>query len=216
MLLTAHSGANGTPANEIGYFEEMKHVNADVIEVDIRNVKGKLVLTHNKVRFWQKKKEFLPLSYAFEFVKKYDFKINCDLKTPGLVKDLMAAAEEFGVESRIIVTGSAGDAEDVKEIRFGDLYVNADYLPKLLPKNVKKMREILDEMGPHAKGINVSYKDVTDEFLRMCEKENVPVSIFTVDDVSLIKKYAACPAVVNITTRLANEGLSALGREVRK
>ena len=149
-------------------------------------------------------------------MKKYDFKINCDLKTPGLVKDLMTAAEECGVESRIIITGSAGNAEDVKEIRFGDLYVNADYLPKLLPKNVKKMREILDEMGPHAKGINVSYRDVTDEFLYACEKENVPVSIFTVDDVSLIKKYAACPAVVNITTRLANEGLAALGREVKK
>ncbi len=216
MLLTAHSGANGTPANEIGYFEEMKHVNADVIEVDIRNVKGKLVLTHNKVRFWQKKKEFLPLSYAFEFIKEYDFSINCDLKTPGLVHDLTALIRQYDVKDRIVITGSAGDAEDLKEIRFGDLYVNADYLPKLLPKNVKKMREILDEMGPHAKGINVSYKDVTDEFLRTCEKENVPVSIFTVDDVSLIKKYAACPAVVNITTRLANEGLAALGREVKK
>lgn len=215
MLFTAHSGANGTPANETGFFEEMKHVNADVIEVDIRNVKGRLMLTHNKVRFWQKK-ELLSLEYAFEFIKEYDFSINCDLKTPGLVHDLMALIEKCGVEDRIIITGSAGDAEDLKNIRFGDLYVNADYLPKLLPKNVKKMRDILDQMGPCAKGINISYKDVTDEFFLACEKENVPVSVFTVDDVSLIKKYAAYPAVVNITTRMASKGLAALGREVNK
>ena len=215
MLFTAHSGANGTQPNAIDYFEAMKRVNADVIEADIRKVKGELLLTHDKVRFWQRKKP-LPLSYAFDFIKEYDFLINCDLKEDGLVPDLMALAERHNVQDRIIITGSAGTEADRKAILFGDWYVNADYLPKLLPQNVSKIKSVLLSFGPHAKGINVSYKKLPDEFLTACEKEKVPVSIFTVNDAKLIKKYAAFPAVVNITTQLADEGLSALGREVRK
>ena len=215
MLFTAHSGANKTKPNALGYFEAMKRVNADVLEVDVRNVRGELLLTHDRPHFWQRK-NLLPLSYAFEFIKKYDFLLNCDLKKDGIVPDLMDLAEECGVQDRIIITGSAGTEPDRKAIRFGDWYVNPDYLPELLPQNAGKIRNILDDFGPHAKGINVSYKKLPDEFLTACEKEKISVSIYTVNDTKLIKKYAAFPAVVNITTQLADEGLSALGREVRK
>ena len=123
MLFTAHSGANKTKPNALGYFEAMKRVNADVLEVDVRNVRGKLLLTHDRPHFWQRK-NLLPLSYAFEFIKKYDFLLNCDLKKDGIVPDLMDLAEKCGVQDRIIITGSAGTEPDRKAIRFGDWYVN--------------------------------------------------------------------------------------------
>lgn len=215
MFLTAHSGANKTKPNALDYFEAMKRVNVDVLEADIRKVRGELLLTHDRPYFWQRKK-LLPLSYAFDFIKKYDFLLNCDLKKDGYVPDLMDLAESYGVQDRIIITGSAGTEPDRKAIRFGDWYVNPEYLPELLPQNADKIRDILKNFGPHAKGINVSYKKLPDDFLTACEKEKIPVSIFTVNNADLIKKYAAFPAVVNITTQLADEGLSALGREVRK
>ena len=215
MLFTAHSGANKTRPNSLGYFEAMKRVNADVLEVDIRKVDGELLLTHNRPYFWQKK-NLLPLSYAFEFIKNYDFLLNCDLKKDGCVPDLMDLAGKYGVQDRIIITGSAGTETDRKAIRFGDWYVNPEYLPELFPQNAGKIRSLLEEFGPRAKGINVGYKKISDEFLSACEKEKISVSIFTVNDADLIKKYAAFPAVVNITTQLADEGLSALGKEIRK
>ena len=215
MLLTAHSGANGTAPNGVEYFEAMKNLNVDVIEVDIRRLRGEFYLTHDKT-FFPKNKGFLPVSYAFEFIKRYDFKINCDLKAEGYVPYVTELAEKYGVEDRLIITGSAADKKDLAAMKFGDLYVNADYLPKAQVKNVKKMREILDKMGPRAKGINVSYKKVSDEFFFTCEKENVPVSLFTLNEEKLLEKYATFPAIVNITTCLANEALRILGKEIRK
>ncbi len=215
MILTAHSGANKTPPNKPGFFKGMKHVNADAIEVDIRCIKGEYYLTHDN-KLFPKLHKLLSLRYAFEFIKEYDFKINCDLKKEGYMRYVMDLAEEMGVEDRIIVTGSACDKEDLEAMRFGDLYVNPEYLPEPRPENVKEMRRILDEMGPRAKGINVSYKKVSDEFIQKCFEENVPISLFTVDDEKLIAKYAAFPAIVNITTRSADAALRILGRELRK
>lgn len=215
MLLTAHSGANGTAPNTKQFFEAMKHVNADVIEVDIRRLRGEYYLTHDKTLF-PKWKGLLPLSYAFDYIKNYDFLINCDLKDEGYMSYVMDLAEKMGVQDRIILTGSSCDAKDLKDVRFGDIYVNPDYLPKLLPANVKKIKEVLKSMGPHAKGINISYKKMPDDFFYACAEENVPISLFTVDDEELLKKYVGFPAIVNITTRLADKALAILGREVRK
>ncbi len=215
MLLTAHSGANGTPANEVGYFEAMKNVNVDVIEIDIRRIFGEYYLTHDRTLF-PKKKGLLPLSYAFDFVKQYDFKVNCDLKKEGYVADVLDLAEKMGVQDRIIITGSACEKNDLSAVRFGDLYVNPDYLPKLTPRSVPEIKRILKSMGPCAKGINISYKKTSDEFLVRCAEENVPVSLFTVNDKNLLKKYAAFPAIVNITTCIADEALTIFGREIKK
>ena len=215
MLLTAHSGANGTAPNTEEFFEAMKHVNADVVEVDIRRLRGEYYLTHDKTLF-PKRKGLLPLSYAFDFVKQYDFLLNCDLKKEGYMAYVMDQAEKMGVQERIILTGSSCDRDDLEAIRFGDLYVNPDYLPKLIPSNVKEIKKVLKSMGPHAKGINISYKKTPDEFFYACAEEKVPISLFTVDDEALLKKYAEFPAIVNITTRLASKALSILGREVRK
>lgn len=215
MLLTAHSGANGTAPNTIEYFDAMKNVNVDVVEIDIRLLRKGFFITHDRV-FFPEKKGLLPVSYAFDFIKKYDFLINCDLKKPGYVGYVTAVAEKMGVQDRVIFTGSVCDKEGLSSLRFGDVYVNPDYLPKLIPENVKKIKTLLSDMGPRIKGVNVNYAKTPDAFFHACAEENVPVSVFTVDDEKLIKKYAAFPAVTNITTRLADKALAILGREATK
>ena len=211
MLLTAHSGANGSTPNAVGFFDAMKGLDVDVIEVDIRKIGKKYYLTHDRV-FFPERKGLLPLSYAFEYIKEQDLKINCDLKKEGYMAYLMDLAEEMGVQDRIIITGSAADKEDLRAMRFGDLYVNPDYLPKPLPKNVPEMKKIVESMG--AKGVNLSYRKTPDDFFKACADEGVSISLFTVDDENLLRKYAAFPAIVNITTRSVNAALKILQREV--
>lgn len=215
MLLTAHSGANGTAPNTKKFFEAMKTVNADVIEVDIRRLRGEYYLTHDKSIF-PKMRRFLPLSYAFDFIKQYDFLINCDLKSEGYVGCVMDLAEKMGVQDRIILTGSACNKADLNAVRFGDVYVNPEYLPQLTTENVGAIKERLIELGPHVKGINISYKKMPDEFFYACAEENVPISLFTVDDEALLRKYAGFSAIKNITTRLISQALTILGREETK
>ena len=215
MLLTAHSGANGTAPNAEEFFDAMRTVNADVIEVDIRRIWRDYYLTHDRVAS-PKKKGVLPLSYAFDFIKRYDFLINCDLKKEGYMAYVMDMAERMGVKDRIILTGSTCAFFDLKAVRFGDIYVNSEYLPKLTVENVPKIKKRLKELGPNVKGINISYRKMPDRFFYACSEENVPVSLFTVDDEESIKKYVQFPCIVNLTTRSADQALRILGREVTK
>lgn len=103
MLLTAHGGALGTGRNSALYFETIKDYDADIIEVDVHK-KGKLLYISHLSRLFPKKA--IPLSFVFEFIKKHDFSVNCDIKRGGLAKSVLELAREMGVANRVIFTGN--------------------------------------------------------------------------------------------------------------
>ncbi len=103
--ITAHSGCEGKPDNSEAHIRAAAASGADVMEVDIRRVQGKLLLTHNEP---EDPESCVPLRECFRLVKELSgqMRINCDLKHEGLEQDVLALAEEENMQGRIIFTGT--------------------------------------------------------------------------------------------------------------
>lgn len=186
-MITAHGGAMGTGRNTQAYFDNIDKYNADAIEVDIWKRGDTLYLSHLPSLFGYKKK--LTLRYAFEVVKEKGIKINCDLKMNGIIQDVIALAKEVGVEDLLIYTGCA-KLSDGKFIDCGEAWFNSMGI-KYTAKNVPKLKALMDSYrNPHFAGLNLNYAKINDEFLEECKKHGLRLSVFTVDNEEIMKKYA--------------------------
>ena len=181
-MITAHGGALNTGRNTYEYFKAMESLEMEAIEVDIRLKKGELYLGHTHVPFLKSKR--IPLRYAFEFCKKNNKRINCDVKQSGLVKHVQQLAEELGIEHLVYFTGSVSP-DEVKDLGGCDLYVNNSfYATKYLLTigNLPKIKEYLDSFNSdRVKGININYLLTTKELWLKAMELGIGVSIFTVD-----------------------------------
>lgn len=186
-MITAHGGAMGTGRNTQAYFDNIDKYNADAIEVDIWKRGDTLYLSHLPSLFGYKKK--LTLRYAFEVVKEKGIKINCDLKMNGIIQDVIALAKEVGVEDLLIYTGCA-KLSDGKFMDCGEAWFNSMGI-KYTAKNVPKLKALMDSYrNPHFAGLNLNYAKINDEFLEECKKHGLRLSVFTVDNEEIMKKYA--------------------------
>lgn len=199
MLITAHGGAFNTGRNSKLFFDTIKDYNVDVIEVDIWKSGKLLYLSHMPSLM---PKRCLPLEYAFDFIAKYDFKINCDVKQRNLVKHVLELAQKKGVTERIIFTGSVCKV-DIKNLSHGEVYLNKFFFTcgQIKTNNVKKMKERIDSLKcSNIKGINLKYTYCTEEFLNECQKYDLPVSVFVVDNPKEMERLAKRTELANITT----------------
>jgi glycerophosphoryl diester phosphodiesterase len=182
-MITAHGGALNTGRNTKKYFELMANLNADAIEVDIRSKKGELFLGHTHIPFMKKNR--IPFSYVLEFCKKYNKRVNCDVKEKGLVKPIQQMAEAMGIEHLIYFTGSVSQ-DEVKDLGKCELYVNDTFLlPKFIitSSNLPKIKEYLDSFNsPSLKGLNVNCLYVSKKVCLEAKALGLGVSIYTVDD----------------------------------
>lgn len=182
-MITAHGGALNTGRNTKKYFELMANLNADAIEVDIRSKKGELFLGHTHIPFMKKNR--IPFSYVLEFCKKYNKRVNCDVKEKGLVKPIQQMAEAMGIEHLIYFTGSVSQ-DEVKDLGKCELYVNDTFLlPKFIitSSNLPKIKEYLDGFNsPSLKGLNVNCLYVSKKVCLEAKALGLGVSIYTVDD----------------------------------
>ena len=104
MMITAHSGCDGTQPNSMEYISFAAGQPIDALEVDVRRAKdGQLLLTHDPIG----DKPLVTLDEAFRFLADRKIMINCDLKEYGLEDDILESAEKYGIgKERIIFTGA--------------------------------------------------------------------------------------------------------------
>ena len=206
-MITAHGGALNTGRNSYKYFKAMENLSMEAVEVDIRMKNGELYLGHTHVPFF--KSQRIPLRYAFEFCKKYNKRINCDVKQSGLVKPVQQLAEEMGIEHLIYFTGSVSP-DEVKDLGGCDLYVNNSFYASkylLTIGNLPKIKEYLDSFNSKGlKGININYLLTSKELWLKAMELGIGVSIFTVDSEAVLEKIIDL-GFDNITT---NKVMSAL------
>lgn len=181
-MITAHGGALNTGRNTYAYFKAMENLEMEAIEVDIRMKNGELYLGHLHVPFFKSKR--IPLRYAFEFCKKYNKRINCDVKASGLVKPVQQLAEEIGIEHLVYFTGSVAPWE-IKDLGGCDVYVNTSFYASkflLTTANLPKIKEYLDSFNSERlKGININFLLTNKELWLKAMELGIGVSIFTVD-----------------------------------
>ena len=198
LMITAHSGCDNFPANSAEYISRALTLDIDALEIDIRrNVDGRLILTHNPP---QNGKEYMTLHEAFDMIRPYNMKINCDMKEPELEHDILRAASDSGIAfERVIFTGTLTDWR--KKIPSAETWLNPEeILPDFYSAMSDEKAECVFRLAAvHGyRAVNIDFHFLT-EAVRFCAgKYNLALSLWTIDDPSDIPQDIS--RVINITT----------------
>jgi glycerophosphoryl diester phosphodiesterase len=190
-MITAHAGAEDTTANTLESLQTLLCIGADAVEVDVRRVDGTLILSHD---IPPKGKACATLREALALLKTVpDVKMNIDIKTPGLIADILALAREAGISDRLMMTGDVGP-DDYPVIQ-------ANEIPLWLNHYLLPMREWsspvqgAEKLGFHF--VNIDKRMLTDKMLlRQADR----FSVWTVNDEETLRRLLLA-GVKNITTR---------------
>jgi glycerophosphoryl diester phosphodiesterase len=131
-MITAHAGCERTVPNSIESVMKGITLEADAIEIDVRQGEGgrRLYLSHDP-RTGEAIDGCLPLSDVFAIVADHPgLRVNCDLKEDGLIAPVIALARQFGLgPSRLILTGIVYPSRIMRDpeiCRMSDVYMNAE------------------------------------------------------------------------------------------
>lgn len=187
-LITAHSGAENTVDNTLESICVMAACGADIIEVDVRKVEGRMVMSHDE----PKNGEADALEECFKIMTGYDgLRAQMDLKQENLVPEIDALAQQYGLSKRLVYAGgvSAADAEYARANGL-TVWYNNDALPE-----GTDWIEGIDALGFDV--LNLYFGEVDEKLLA----ENAHrLSVWTVDDEALLRKFIAA-GVGGITTK---------------
>ena len=206
MMITAHSGCDGTAMNTMEYLTFASEQPIDFLEVDVRKSRdGRLLLTHDPIG----DSPLLSLEEAFRFLADKKIGINCDLKEYGLEDDILSCAEAFGIgKDRIIFTGAVTACWSFqREHPDVCVFINPEELVSDFyglvqdPEARKGAVEALMEGCRIAgyKTININYLVCDEALFQRCAEEGVSVSVWTVNEPEDIRRMKD-HGVVNLTT----------------
>jgi glycerophosphoryl diester phosphodiesterase len=183
-MITAHGGALGTGRNSKLYFDtiEQGKIVSDAIEVDVRGRDGHLYIAHLPTVF---SKRCISLKFVCEFALKHKLLVNFDIKQKELFLPVMKLVSEMKAEEYLLYTGSTRP-EHIKDLKVGQIYANSRFFAeaglRFQLSDVAKIKDYIDSFkNPRLKGINISYKLLTEDFAAECKKVGLGVSVYTVD-----------------------------------
>lgn len=203
-IITAHSGCEGTPDNTLEYVRYALTCGADALEVDIRFWNGDFCISHNPPE------ESCPkLEEVFELVGKSSMLLNCDLKEPGLEREVLALARPYGIAQRLVLSGTvSAEAAADPEIQRQVFWNVENALPcfweqykagiPFTEEAARKAAEAFQRQG--AKVINIHYGFCTPENLKIFQEYGIGVSAWTVNDEAQARRLLRA-GVYNITSR---------------
>ena len=217
IMITAHSGCEGTPDNSMESILKGIELGADCIEFDVRmDPQGKLRLTHNELEDYS---AAIPLETALNVIAENNAAVNCDIKEEKLLYPVLKAAEAAGIpRERLFFSGSVDvdllmrDPSVAKRVR---IFLNIDQLFKFM-KEVVELPETWEERGPlfdvhidkiaalleklGIECINPSYKMMTPVRIVACNACGIGLSLWTVNEEADQDRLLR-EDLVNITTR---------------
>ena len=215
IMITAHSGCEGTPDNSLASIEKGIALGADCVEIDIRaDRSGKLWLTHDLPEDFS---GLVSLEEAFALIGKSGIAVNCDLKEYGALIPTLELAEKNGIGTdRLIFSGSVDTALLEKEpeiTRRSKVFLNSEELVRDLTKgelpdrlgqsafllaNASLAAERLHTLG--AAALNAPYKYTPDELIAKMRARNVALSLWTLNEEAALREFMQ-KDLLNITTR---------------
>lgn len=208
MLLTAHSGSDGTPENSLKFVEYMLEHNVKGIEVDVRSdPNGKLYLSHDPLTNWSEADQVFGLEDLFRYIvthQKTDVIVNCDLKEKDIDIKVKWLAEKWGLEKQIVYSGKVMPSHFSPWDR-SLIYYNIDNcLPHIYSVNrLKKAHFDVIQYFCKKYGVNIinlNYAFCTDEWISWCEEAGLNLSVWTVNDCQKINEFKQ-KGIHNVTTR---------------
>ena len=195
-VITAHSGCEGTEPGSRENIMTALSSGAEMLEVDVRKNGDLLFLSHDPCDTPEK---CTTLDFVFaNLAEKPLMRINCDVKTPGLIAPVMALAKKHGVEKAVVFTGECNlEYEEIRALG-GELWYSMwpwkGELSEEMPKAVAFCKEISCPV------INPHFSMVTDETNALLAENGIRFSAWTADTEEEIRRLLEM-GVLNITTR---------------
>ncbi|MBO5511417.1 MAG: hypothetical protein J6B24_06780 [Clostridia bacterium] len=194
-LITAHSGCEGTPPNSIDHILAAIDSGAEMIEIDIRAHGDLLYLSHDVA---EDPSTCVTFETFLELIAPVpDLRVNCDVKTDGLITPVMEAARRFGVAHRMAFTGACNHQNDLIVAEGGRLW------PSLWPceDNEAAVRNACDSFqGVGEPILNLHYSMISESSLTYLRDRGMDFSAWTVDDEAVLRDLLR-KGITNITTR---------------
>lgn len=204
-LITAHSGADSRPDNSLEYVAYALGCGADALEVDVRRRPGgDLAIGHDEASADAPTLEEVLRMTA----ERPGIKLNCDLKEPGLEREVCRLAEAAGLSGRLILSGTvdalcaAPGAEIYLNLEeyVPDLYLNYREIPNFELEAAEKIAAVC--AGAGIRTVNAYQGLITRRFAQTLAEAGVGLSVWTVNDAWELNWFLDL-GVRNITTRKA-------------
>ncbi len=179
MTITAHTGCMGTEDNTLESIQKGAEY-ADVVEFDLNFTKeGVPVLSHD-----EPKGDEITFICAAKIVKSIEsLKVNVDLKSVAKLKEIVKIAKKWDILDRIFFTGVKDEfvetvRKDAPEVVY---YLNVD-VDKAKNKNEEYIESLIKKVkDAGAIGINFNKDNASFELVHLFRKNDLLVSIWTVD-----------------------------------
>ena len=199
-MITAHAGAESTRPNTLESLRTLAGLGVDAVEVDVRDVDGALVLSHNPPAPGER---CAALEDALRLIRDADprVKVNIDLKQMDLTEAVWAAAERCGMTGRLLFTGSVCPADErFMRGRPAEIWYNEFLLQP--EERADPLASVLRRGHP---AINLHYSLVDPAALSPGDARHY--SCWTVDREDAIAALLRA-GVLNITTRIPCRALA--------
>lgn len=199
FTITAHTGCMGTDENTLDSMNIGVQNGAKIIEFDVHFDKnGYPVLAHDEPTG-----DELKLDVAFEFLSSHkDTRANVDMKSVLNMKKVQDLAVKYGVLDQIFFTGIKDEFVETvkKDSPLISYYLNVD-ADKSKNTDEEYLLSLVDKVKKSgAVGINFNYKSASKDLVDILHKNELLVSIWTVDkEYDMYKILTMSPD--NITTR---------------
>ena len=229
VLITAHSGCEGTPDGSMESIKKGADLGADCVEIDVRrDGAGKLWLTHDLPESFS---GLVPLEEAFALIRERGITVNCDVKEYGALLPALELAEKADLRpDRLVFSGSVDTgllSRDPDIARRCTVYLNSEELVKVIAGRADLSREeqtefLLAHMRTaaerlrdlRASALNAPYTHTPDGLIERLRDEDIPLSLWTLNDPETLRAYMG-KGLLNITTRIPSAALRIRGETER-
>lgn len=222
VLITAHSGCDGTPDNSMASIQKGIALGADCVEIDVRaDTQGKLWLTHDLPGDYA---GLVSLRDAFALIHESGIAVNCDIKEYSALLPTLALAQKMGISrEQLIFSGAVDTALLMKNpdiARQSRIFLNSEELVRdmmqgdppdrvgqtmFLLMNSRQAAKRMRALG--AEALNAPYLLVPEELMIVLRARGVALSLWTVNEEAALREYMGTD-LLNITTRNASTALA--------
>ncbi len=194
-VITAHSGCEGTPPNSLAHILAAIESGAEMVEIDIRSDGERLYLSHDIAENPAACVSFDTFMSLISDVPA--LRVNCDVKTDGLILPVMEVANRYGQGWRIVFTGQCNHRDELISAAGAELWFS------LWPSGdddtaVRKAAETRRGVGEPI--LNVAYSMISESNLAYLREREMDFSAWTVDNEASLRALLQM-GITNITTR---------------
>ena len=213
ILITAHSGCEGTPDNSMESIMKGIELGADCVEIDIRmDEAGALWLSHDPSDY----SSAVPLEQVLSVIARNNIGINCDLKEERTLYPVLELAEKCGLKKEcLIFSGSVNVSAlvaDASIARRARIFLNSEELyhymanasgtredhTAFIIENLPEIAELMKRLEVEA--LNAPYKHFTPEQIDAIRGEGIELSLWTVNEEDA-QEQLMHKDLLNMTTR---------------